>query len=119
MRAPQNTLDDRSREILKSLIHLYICTGEPVGSETLARALDRSLSPATIRNVMAELERAGYLEHPHTSAGRMPTDEGYRVYVDSLREPDPLSARDAAVIRTELRPLATPTQVMEAASHVL
>jgi len=115
MRTGPSPLDERSREILKSLIHLYICTGEPVGSETLARALNRSLSPATIRNVMADLERAGYLEHPHTSAGRMPTDEGYRVYVDSLREPDPLSPRDTAVIRTELRPLTTPSQVLEAA----
>jgi heat-inducible transcriptional repressor len=113
-------LDDRSRDVLKSLIHLYIATGEPVGSENLARALNRSLSPATLRNIMADLEKLGYLAHPHTSAGRMPTDEGYRVYVDSLMRHLPLPARDAAAIASELRPRAgSSSEVMEAASHIL
>ena len=113
-------LDERSREVLKLLIQLYIATGEPVGSESLARALNRSLSPATLRNIMADLEKLGYLAHPHTSAGRMPTDEGYRVYVDSLTRHAPLPARDAAAIDSELRPReGSPSDVMETASHLL
>jgi len=114
------SLDDRSREVLKSLIQLYIATGEPVGSESLARALNRTLSPATLRNIMADLEKLGYLAHPHTSAGRMPTDEGYRVYVDSLMRHLPLPARDAAAIDSELRPReGSSSEVMETASHIL
>ena len=113
-------LDERGREVLKSVIQLHIATGEPVGSESLARALNRSLSPATLRNIMADLEKLGYLAHPHTSAGRMPTDEGYRVYVDSLMRHLPLPARDAAAIDSELRPReGSPSEVMEAASHIL
>jgi heat-inducible transcriptional repressor len=113
-------LDERSREVLKSLIQLHIATGEPVGSESLARTMNRSLSPATLRNIMADLEKHGYLAHPHTSAGRMPTDEGYRVYVDSLMSHLPLPARDAAAIESELRPReGSPSEVMEAASHIL
>jgi len=112
-------LDDRSREVLKSLIQLHIATGEPVGSESLARLLNRSLSPATLRNIMSDLEKLGYLTHPHTSAGRMPTDEGYRVYVDSLMRL-PLPARDAAAIDSELRPReGSSSDVMETASHLL
>jgi heat-inducible transcriptional repressor len=113
-------LDERGREVLKSVIQLYIATGEPVGSESLARALNRSLSPATLRNIMADLEKLGYLAHPHTSAGRMPTDEGYRVYVDSLMSHLPLPARDAAAIDSELRPReGSSSEVMETASHIL
>ena len=113
-------LDERGREVLKSVIQLHIATGEPVGSESLARALNRSLSPATLRNIMADLEKQGYLAHPHTSAGRMHTDEGYRVYVDSLMSHLPLPARDAAAIDSELRPReGSPSEVMEAASHIL
>src|ERR1051325_8764532 len=113
-------LDERSREVLKSIIQLHVSTGEPVGSESLARALGRTLSSATLRNIMAELEKKGYLDHPHTSAGRQPTDEGYRVSVDSLMSPTPLPARDAAAIDSELRTLeGSPSQVMETATHLL
>jgi len=113
-------LDERSRDVLKSLIQLHIATGAPVGSESLCHALDRSLSPATIRNIMADLERMGYLDHPHTSAGRMPTDEGYRVYVDSLMSHQLLTAREAAAIASELHTAGvSPHQVMENASHLL
>jgi heat-inducible transcriptional repressor len=113
-------LDERSREVLKTLIHLHIATGEPVGSESLARHMNRALSPATLRNIMADLEKLGFLDHPHTSAGRMPTDEGYRMYVDSLMGHQPLLPRDVAAIASELRPReASPSQVMEAASHLL
>ena len=113
-------LDDRSREILRALIQLHIDTGEPVGSETLSGAMGRTLSSATIRNVMADLERMGYLDHPHTSAGRVPTDEGYRVYVNALSEQGVLSPREAATITSELRPAGgSPAHVMENATHVL
>jgi heat-inducible transcriptional repressor len=113
-------LDERRRDVLRSVIQLHIETGEPVGSESLARTLNRSLSPATLRNIMADLEALGYLDHPHTSAGRMPTDEGYRFYVDSLMDPQPLPARDAAAIDSALRRgEASLEQVMERASHLL
>ena len=113
-------LDQRSKDVLKTLIHLHISTGEPVGSESLARALNRSLSSATLRNIMADLERMGYLDHPHTSAGRMPTDEGYRFYVDSLLHHEPLPPREAAAIDSRLRSLeGSPNHVLEGASQIL
>jgi heat-inducible transcriptional repressor len=113
-------LDDRSREVLRTLIQLHVATGEPVGSESLARLMNRSVSPATLRNIMGELEKLGYLDQPHTSAGRLPTDEGYRFYVDSLMSHQPLAAREAAAIASELSPReASSSQVMETASHVL
>jgi heat-inducible transcriptional repressor len=114
------SLDERSCEVLKSLIQAHIQTGEPVGSETLVRRLARPLSSATVRNIMADLERKGYLSHPHTSAGRVPTDDGYRFYVDSLMGAKPLPLRDAAAIRSDLRARgASSHQVMENASHLL
>lgn len=113
-------LDERSRDVLRSLIQLHIATGSPVGSESLSRTLDRPLSPATIRNIMADLERLGYLDHPHTSAGRMPTDEGYRVYVDTLMSHRPLPSREAAAIASELDASGvSPHEVMDNASHLL
>lgn len=113
-------LDERSREVLRTLIQLHVTSGGPVGSENLARALDRQFSPATLRNVMAELERQGYLDHPHTSAGRVPTDDGYRVYVDNLMAHQPLPAQDAALVASGLGSVdGSPAQVLERASHLL
>jgi heat-inducible transcriptional repressor len=113
-------LNERSSEVLKSLIQLHIATGEPVGSESLARIFDRRVSPATLRNIMAELERAGYLDHPHTSAGRVPTDEGYRVYVDSLMSHEALPSRELAAIESALRPRdGSAQQLLQSASHLL
>ncbi|MCK9582113.1 MAG: heat-inducible transcriptional repressor HrcA [Endomicrobiales bacterium] len=80
------TLEDRKRKVLQAVIHQYIKTAKPVGSKVLIEEHGFDLSPATIRNIMADLENAGYLSHPHTSAGRIPTDKGYRLYVDSLFE---------------------------------
>lgn len=77
-------LSDRTRNILEAIIDEHIATAEPVGSRTVARRHQLGLSPATIRNVMADLEELGFLQSPHTSAGRVPTDKGYRFYVDSL-----------------------------------
>src|SRR5579871_5825958 len=77
-------LSERSREIFRQIVDAYVTTGEPVGSRTLSRRLPMSLSPATIRNVMADLTDAGLLFAPHTSAGRLPTDTGLRLFVDGL-----------------------------------
>lgn len=117
---PTPSLDERSAEVLKSLIQAHISTGEPVGSENLSRLLSRPLSPATIRNIMADLEKLGLLDHPHTSAGRIPTDDGYRYFVDTLMGREPLPARDAAAIRSGLRPReGSPQEVLENAVHLL
>lgn len=97
-------LDDRSAAILRELVEIYVQTGEPVGSRTLSRRLPQALSPATIRNVMADLEDAGLLFAPHTSAGRLPTERGLRLFVDGLlqfgalaeEERDAIAARCAA-----------------------
>ena len=79
-------LDDRKVKILNAIIRTYLETGEPVGSRTISKYLDLKLSPATIRNEMSDLEELGYILQPHTSAGRIPSDKGYRFYVDSLME---------------------------------
>src|ERR1700761_6276482 len=77
-------LDARSAAVLREIVEQYVETGEPVGSRTLSRRLPMSLSPATIRNVMADLTEAGLLFAPHTSAGRLPTEQGLRLFVDGL-----------------------------------
>ena len=79
-------LDSRSATMLREMVEIYVDTGEPVGSRTLSRRLPMGLSPATIRNVMADLAEAGLLYAPHTSAGRLPTDRGLRLFVDGLLE---------------------------------
>ena len=77
-------LDERKVKILKAIIKNYLETGEPVGSRTISKYTDLKLSSATIRNEMADLEEMGYIVQPHTSAGRIPTDKGYRLYVDDM-----------------------------------
>ncbi len=77
-------LDQRKKQILYAVIKTYLDTGEPVGSRTLSKYESLNVSPATIRNEMADLEELGYLMQPHTSAGRIPSDKGYRFYVDQL-----------------------------------
>lgn len=79
-------LDDRKVRILKAIVSNYLETGEPVGSRTISKLADMNVSPATIRNEMADLEEMGYICQPHASAGRIPTDAGYRFYVDSIME---------------------------------
>ncbi len=79
-------MTDRKIRVLKTIIQEHILTAEPVGSRTLAKKYDFGFSPATIRNEMADLEEMGFLEQPHTSAGRIPTDMGYRFYVNSLEK---------------------------------
>ena len=86
-------LDDRSRTLLKALVEHYIADGQPVGSRALSKFSGLDLSPATIRNVMADLEEAGFVASPHTSAGRVPTPRGYLLFVDTLLTMRPLEAR--------------------------
>ena len=79
-------LDERKRKILEAIIRNYMETGEPVGSRTISKYTDLNLSSATIRNEMSDLEEMGYILQPHTSAGRIPSDKGYRFYVDTIME---------------------------------
>jgi heat-inducible transcriptional repressor len=96
-------LGERKKEILRAVIDRYVATAEPVGSKVVAGDFALSLSPATIRNEMAELEAMGLLEQPHTSAGRIPTPQGYRVYVNELMRRHKLSIEEAAAINSALR----------------
>ena len=91
-------LNERKKKILQIIIEDYISSAEPVGSRTIARQYDLGLSPATIRNEMSDLELLGYLEQPHTSAGRIPSAQAYRFYVDALIEPGTLTDNDMALI---------------------
>lgn len=91
-------LDERKQRILQAVINDYITSAEPVGSRTLARKYDLGVSPATIRNEMADLEMLGYLEHLHTSSGRVPSVKGYRFYVDSLMPVQPMTDAEKALI---------------------
>lgn len=91
-------LNERKKKILQIIIEDYISSAEPVGSRTIARKYDLRLSPATIRNEMSDLELLGYLEQPHTSAGRIPSAQAYRFYVDALIEPGTLTDNDMALI---------------------
>lgn len=121
-RSREFSFDDRSREILTAAIKLYVATGEPVGSRTLSRLSKERLSPATIRNIMADLEEAGYLYQPHTSAGRVPTDRGYRFYVDNLIGLMRISKHDEARIQRGLldeEARTRPESLMERTSQLL
>jgi heat-inducible transcriptional repressor len=110
---------EREREILTALVETFIATGEPVGSRTLARTSREGLSSATIRNVMADLADAGYLEQPHTSAGRVPSAEAYRYYVEQLTGKAHLSQEDEGIIQESLQGISDVQEFMERTSHVL
>ena len=112
-------IGEREREILTAIVETFIATGEPVGSRTLARANREGLSPATIRNVMADLSDAGLLEQPHTSAGRVPTTEAYRYYVEQLTGKARLSDEDENIIQDSLHGVSDVQEFMERTSHVL
>ncbi len=92
-------LEPRSEAILRAIIEEYVATAQPVGSQALVTRYRLGVSPATVRNVMAELEAEGYLDHPHTSAGRLPTDKGYRLYVESITEAVALAPVEQLMIR--------------------
>jgi len=113
-------LDDRKQRILQAIIDDYISTAEPVGSRTVARKHELGLSSATIRNEMADLEEMGYLSQPHTSAGRIPSDKGYRFYVDKLMKVRELSADETESLRKamEVR-ISEVNQLLKQASSVM
>ena len=94
-------MDDRKQKVLLAIVHDYIATAEPVGSRTIAKKFRLGVSPATIRNEMADLEEQGYIEQPHTSAGRVPSEQGYRYYVDYLMKKHDLSTEEESLIRSE------------------
>src|SRR6185503_3274509 len=98
---PVDEQQSRREKILQAVVHLYIKSGKPVGSSTIVENYRLNLSPATIRNVLADLEKEGYLTHPHTSAGRIPTDKGYRFYVDSIAHVQKLAQEEERKIRDE------------------
>jgi len=115
----KHDLPDRAQRMLRSLIDRYVRDGQPVGSRTLARELGLDLSPATIRNVMSDLESLGFISSPHTSAGRVPTVQGYRFFVDTLLNVQPLDSRSIEQIRLELSLEQTPKHLVESASALL
>ena len=98
----QKDIDERAQHFLKVLVERYIKDGEPVGSRTLARDSGIDLSPATVRNVMSDLEDMGLIVSPHTSAGRVPTVEGYRFFVDSLLNVKPLREKEIEQLKGQL-----------------
>jgi heat-inducible transcriptional repressor len=115
-------LDDRARTLLKTLVERYIADGQPVGSRTLSRASGLELSPATIRNVMSDLEELGLIASPHTSAGRIPTSRGYRLFVDTMLTARPVDlnhpSADMAAAREQLHP-DQPQRVITQAAQLL
>ncbi|MFN0120193.1 MAG: heat-inducible transcriptional repressor HrcA [Blastocatellia bacterium] len=123
MRQAQSSdiLDERSREMLALLVDMHVSTGEPVGSRTISRLSREGLSAATVRNVMSDLELAGYLEQPHTSAGRVPTTKCYRFYVDHIVADSPLTEPEEGLLRTWMlgQGANNPDRLMAKASHLL
>ncbi len=113
------SIGDREREILTAIVETFISTGEPVGSRMLSRSSREGLSPATIRNVMADLADAGFLEQPHTSAGRVPSASAYRYYVEQLSGKTQLSHADEGIIQDSLQGITDVQEFMERTSHVL
>ncbi|MBR1723518.1 MAG: heat-inducible transcription repressor HrcA, partial [Ruminococcus sp.] len=110
-------MDSRKLKILQAVVDEYIVTGEPVGSKAIMAHV--KASSATIRNEMAELEKQGYLEQPHTSAGRVPTYNGYRLYVDTLMERDPLSDEEKKALDAMLDENASEEELVNSASLAL
>ncbi|WP_157266040.1 heat-inducible transcriptional repressor HrcA [Azohydromonas aeria] len=113
-------LDERARTLLKTLVERYIADGQPVGSRTLSKACGLELSPATIRNVMADLEELGLIASPHTSAGRIPTPRGYRLFVDTMLTARGLDTgmHEFSAAREQLHP-DQPQRVIAQAAHLL
>lgn len=112
-------LTQREKTVLRSIVHSFILSATPVGSRYISKKHGMGLSPATIRNVMADLEEMGYLSHPHPSAGRMPTDEGYRFYVNSLMELHKLSGAEKQTIRKQLDSASDAEELLRESSKLL
>ena len=112
-------LTQRSRRILYATITEYIATGEPVGSRRLSRSYGINLSPATIRNVLADLEELGFVVQPHTSAGRIPTVQGFRIFVEALVRMREVSPEDRSAVLQRLQNLAPGTDIQREAGQLL
>ncbi len=122
MKASQSAdhLSERERMVLNSIVEDFVRNAVPVGSRALSKKHGVGLSPATIRNVMGDLEEMGYLTHPHTSAGRVPTDKGYRLYVDSLMEVEALSEQEKTeILQHFLRVTKEVDSILDAASQMI
>src|SRR5580658_8015425 len=111
-------LDARAQTLLKALVERYIADGQPVGSRALSRISGLELSPATIRNVMSDLEEMGFITSPHTSAGRVPTPRGYRIFVDTLLTIKPLDGGEISQLKGNLLP-DQPQKLISSASQLL
>lgn len=112
-------ISDRARVLLKTLVEEHIRDGQPVGSGTLQKVSGLQVSAATVRNVMSDLEERGYLHSPHTSAGRVPTAAGYRLFVDTLLQVQPLEDRAVVTLREQLSPDKTASELVQSASSLL
>jgi len=113
-------LNDREKTILRSIVQQFILTASPVGSRNITKKFDVGVSPATVRNIMSDLEESGFINHPHTSAGRIPTDKGYRYYVDTLMEIKKLKSSDKGIIdRTLDQNILETDEILKIASKLL
>lgn len=112
-------LTGREKSILRCIIQQFILTAAPVGSRYISKNDYIGLSPASIRNIMSDLEEMGFIDHPHTSAGRIPTDKGYRYYVDSLMEIQKLKASEKSLINKKLEPFQQTDEILSIASKIL
>ena len=119
--AKRRELTERERLILREVIAQYVLTASPIGSRTLSKRLEGDISPATIRNVMADLEELGLLNHPHTSAGRIPTELGYRLFVDDLMDRARLTPRERELLDREITRMRSSDirSVLEQTAHLL
>lgn len=113
------SLNDRTQHLLKVLVESYISDGRPLGSRTLAKLSELDVSPATVRNVMADLEEFGFVESPHTSAGRVPTTKGYRLFVDTMLNVQPLTTDVVSELVENLNPKQSVNGLVESASSLL
>src|SRR5512143_3361493 len=118
MAADITNLSERAQILLKTLVERYIAEGQPVGSRALSKYSGLDLSPASIRNVMADLEELGFIASPHTSAGRIPTPRGYRVFVDTLLTIKPLERVEISQLEEGLHP-GEPQKLINSASQIL
>lgn len=114
-----NNLSGRATDLLRTLVEMHIRDGQPVGSKSLQAHSALSVSSATVRNIMSDLEDRGFLASPHTSAGRIPTALGYRFFVDSLLEVQPIEENAVLALREELNPNRTPKDLVQTASSLL
>src|SRR6266699_849669 len=112
-------LNERSREIFRRIVESYLATGEPVGSRNLSRLIPMTLSPASVRNVMSDLEQLGLIYAPHTSAGRLPTELGLRFFVDALMQIGEITEAEKQSIETQLASVGRAQSVEEALSEAM